>query len=186
MWLKQRSRTPRYEPADNTMSKPARTLLLFVLAISTVGCDRVTKHFAKASLDRTAVRSFFGDTVRLEYAENRGGFLSMGADWPRPFRTVIFGAGTGVVLLALLITAIQFRSRTSYLVGACLAAAGGASNLFDRFTQHAVVDFLNVGLGNHLRTGIFNVADVAILFGMGVMMFSLSRSGYRLSQDCST
>lgn len=43
--------------------------------------------------------------------------------------------------------------------------SGGASNLFDRATNDgAVVDFLNVGVGP-VRTGIFNIADMAILLG---------------------
>jgi signal peptidase II len=41
---------------------------------------------------------------------------------------------------------------------------GGASNLIDRAARGHVVDFLNVGLGS-LRTGIFNVADIAVLLG---------------------
>jgi signal peptidase II len=42
---------------------------------------------------------------------------------------------------------------------------GGIGNLIDRaLHQGAVVDFMNVGLGN-LRTGIFNVADVALTGG---------------------
>jgi hypothetical protein len=35
----------------------------------------------------------------------------------------------------------------------------------------SVIDFMNVGLGS-LRTGIFNVADVAILGGLGFLLFA--------------
>jgi signal peptidase II len=51
---------------------------------------------------------------------------------------------------------------------------GSASNLIDRILHGSVIDFLNIGLGN-LRTGIFNVADVAIFFGIALLMFSLPR-----------
>ncbi|MGH7186149.1 MAG: signal peptidase II, partial [Pseudomonadota bacterium] len=37
-----------------------------------------------------------------------------------------------------------------------------------------VIDFLNVGLGP-FRTGIFNVADVAIMAGVAILLFE----GYR-------
>jgi signal peptidase II len=50
------------------------------------------------------------------------------------------------------------------LVGACLFVAGGISNLADRVIRGSVVDFMNVGVGP-LRTGIFNVADLAIMAG---------------------
>jgi signal peptidase II len=159
-----------------TVNKTTRSLLLLLLITTTVGCDRVTKNLAQTSLNGATTRSLFGDIVRLEYAENIGGFLSIGVNLGHDLRTAIFSVGTGLILLALLITAIQFRRRTSYLVGACLALSGGASNLLDRIMRDAVIDFMNVGLGDHLRTGIFNVADVAILLGISAMMFSLCQS----------
>ena len=43
---------------------------------------------------------------------------------------------------------------------------GGVGNLIDRVLfENGVIDFLNVGIGN-LRTGIFNVADMAIMTGV--------------------
>jgi len=53
-----------------------------------------------------------------------------------------------------------------------LFIGGGASNLIDRLVyKGAVIDFLNIGIGN-LRTGVFNVADVAIVAGAGLMILS--------------
>jgi signal peptidase II len=49
---------------------------------STIGCDRVTKHMAAALLADKPPQSFLADSVRLEYAENAGGFLSLGAGLP--------------------------------------------------------------------------------------------------------
>jgi signal peptidase II len=47
--------------------------------------------------------------------------------------------------------------------------AGGASNLIDRIYRGSVIDFMNVGIGG-LRTGIFNVADLAIMLGMALLI----------------
>jgi signal peptidase II len=57
------------------------------------------------------------------------------------------------------------------LVGLSLVWAGGASNWVDRMARGSVVDFLNVGFGA-LRTGIFNVADVAIMLGACILVFT--------------
>jgi len=46
-----------------------------------------------------------------------------------------------------------------------MAWAGGVSNLVDRLRHDKVSDFLNVGVGR-LRTGIFNVADMAIVLAL--------------------
>lgn len=52
-------------------------------------------------------RSYLGDTVRLEYAENPGGFLSLGANLAPVTRTAFFTVITGLMLLALIIFAVR-------------------------------------------------------------------------------
>jgi signal peptidase II len=39
------------------------------------------------------------------------------------------------------------------------------------FHQGSVVDFMNMGIGP-LRTGVFNVADVAIMVGIGLLLLA--------------
>jgi len=52
---------------------------------------------------------------------------------------------------------------------------GGLSNLVDRIAYDGhVVDFLNIGIGS-LRTGIFNVADMAITAGALLLAFDSFR-----------
>jgi signal peptidase II len=114
------------------------------------------------------------DTIRLEYVENTGGFLSLGASLPSSARTTLFTLGTGVMLFTLVGAAVRFRWRGWLLIGASLVVAGGASNWVDRLVQGSVVDFLNIGVGR-LRTGIFNVADMAIMLGAAVLLFAHRR-----------
>ncbi|HWO14092.1 MAG TPA: signal peptidase II, partial [Polyangiaceae bacterium] len=61
-----------------------------------------------------------------------------------------------------------------------LVAAGGAGNLVDRVVRDGrVIDFMNLGLGP-VRTGIFNVADVQIMVGLGLLL--LGRRGLNASR----
>ncbi|NOU23715.1 MAG: signal peptidase II, partial [Methyloglobulus sp.] len=50
-----------------------------------------------------------------------------------------------------------------------LLLAGGAGNLIDRVMCGYVVDFMNIGVGS-LRTGIFNVADIAVSVGVLILI----------------
>ena len=43
--------------------------------------------------------------------------------------------------------------------------------MVDRVVRGSVIDFMNVGVGP-LRTGIFNVADMAILAGVAIFVFT--------------
>ena len=148
-----------------------KRVALLVLIAMTVGCDRVSKHFAARELAGEPRQSFLADTVRLEYAENTGAFLSLGETWHPTIRTAVFTVGTGLVLCWMVAAAFRFRLSGPALVGLAFYFAGGASNLVDRVMRGSVIDFMNVGVGP-LRTGIFNVADMAILFGVGIFLFT--------------
>jgi signal peptidase II len=144
---------------------------LLLLVVATIGCDRVTKHLATENLAGEPARSFLADTIRLTYAENTGGFLSLGAEMPPALRTAVFTVATGAVLVLLAIVAWRQRGSAWHAAAFSLFIAGGVSNWFDRISNGRVIDFLNVGVG-WLRTGVFNVADVAIMIGVAVFVLA--------------
>jgi signal peptidase II len=146
------------------MTRGRRQAVMLILALLTVGCDRVTKHLAVATLRGLPRQSFLGDTLRLEIADNPGAFLSLGAELPPAVRTLLFTIGTGIILAGLAVVGLRRRLPARVALGLAIAWAGGVSNLLDRATRGSVIDFLNVGIGP-VRSGIFNVADVAILAG---------------------
>lgn len=152
-----------------------KSLALLLLVVTTIGCDRVTKHLATENLAGTPAQSFLADTFRLTYAENTGGFLSLGADMPRALRTGVFTVATGAILLVLGVIAWRYRDSVGHAAAFSLFMAGGVSNWFDRVNDGRVVDFMNVGIG-WLRTGIFNVADVAIMLGVALFVFAELRT----------
>ncbi len=157
------------------MRERAFKLAVLGIVLATIGCDRATKRLAVEHLADQPARRFLADTVRLQFIENRGGFLGLGSELPERTRSGLFVLGTGLLLLAVLAWGIRSRARGPAFAGLALLWAGGVSNLFDRVARGSVVDFLNIGVGP-LRTGIFNVADVAIMAGCALL---LVRSGAR-------
>jgi signal peptidase II len=151
-------------------------IVLLIAIGATIGCDRVTKYVAATTLADAPARSFLADTFRLEYVENTGAFLGLGADWPLPIRRAVFAVANAFLLVALSVLAMRGRWSGRALCGVALFVAGGASNLVDRLAHGAVIDFMNVGIGP-LRTGIFNVADMAIMLGAGILVLEGYRSG---------
>lgn len=130
--------------------------------------DQISKIWAMQTLRFAPSVSWLGDLFRLTYAENSGAFLSLGADWP-PLARFVMMVGVNAVLLTCLaaVLLVQPKIAWRWKLGWGLVLAGGVGNLIDRLLyQGHVIDFLNVGLGN-LRTGIFNVADMYITFGIG-------------------
>ena len=143
-----------------------RFLAVILTLLACVGCDQVSKSAARAWLASGVRESFLGDSLRLQLVENPGSFLSLGASLPEHIRFTLFTVAVAVVLLGL-ISASLFSGRLGFwrVIALALVAGGGCSNLLDRLTFGGrVTDFLNVGIGS-FRTGIFNVADMAILLG---------------------
>ena len=136
---------------------------VFLIIFLCVAVDQATKWVAKKYLAPDHLISFFGDTFRFQYAENTGAFLSLGASLPDHWRHLVFTVLVGIFLLALLAYLIFSGSLPRFYRGCLsLVCGGGLSNLIDRIAYDGrVVDFLNIGVGP-IRTGIFNVADMAI------------------------
>jgi signal peptidase II len=131
-----------------------------------VGCDQVSKSAARAFLEAGVTQSLLADSLRLQLVENPGSFLSLGASLPESVRFALLTAAVAVLLMGL-VGAALFSSRLGPkgFIGLALVAGGGIGNLIDRLIHDGrVTDFLNIGIGP-LRTGIFNLADIAILAG---------------------
>jgi len=141
----------------------AGKVLALALLLLTIGCDRITKQAARINLMGAPTQSY-----QLEYTENNGAFLSLGSRLPEWARTMLLRVGVGLALAALVFMVLKHRWSGAALAGASLTVAGGVSNLLDRILRGSVVDFMSVGIGP-IRTGIFNVADVAIVVG-GVLL----------------
>ena len=153
-----------------------RVALLLAMA-ATIGCDRITKQIATEVLAGTPARSFLAGAIRLEYAENAGAFLGLGATWPASVRAAVFALATFVGLAVVTALWRRLGHTPAAVFGLALFAAGSLSNLVDRAAYGSVVDFLNVGIGP-VRTGIFNVADVAIVAGAALVV-AFGRVGTR-------
>jgi signal peptidase II len=121
--------------------------------------------------------SLLADSLRLQLTENPGSFLSLGASLPQQLRFALFTAVVAALLIGLVCAALFARRlSTARFVALALIAGGGISNLIDRLLYDGrVTDFLNVGIGS-LRTGIFNIADMAILGGALLMIFKRGAS----------
>jgi signal peptidase II len=155
------------------MQSISRIIVVVVTLCCCVGCDQVSKSAARAMLVSGVTESLFADSLRLQLVQNPGSFLSLGASLPEHLRFILFTA-VAAILLAGLVYASLFARRLgpARFIALGLVAGGGISNLIDRlFYDGRVTDFLNVGIGS-FRTGIFNLADMAILAGALLLILS--------------
>lgn len=136
-----------------------------MVLLLTVACDQATKRVAQSSFTDVIPYSLVGGGVELLYSENSGAFLGLGSRFHQTTRFWLFTVGVGLLLLVFVAKLLRARHLPE-LLGWSLVIGGGASNLIDRVLRDGrVIDFLRVGVGD-LRTGIFNLADFAIITGL--------------------
>ena len=156
-----------------------RFLLLVSVCLVNIGCDQITKHYFKNRVSPGSAIHVVKDFFIITYAENDGGFLSLGAGLPSPVKTVLL-VWTPVIfiILAFVYLFSNYVLRPSLnlfsFISLTSVIAGGVSNLADRFAHGAVFDFMVFGVSS-LRTGVVNAADLSITFGAIIFAISLRK-----------
>ena len=138
-----------------------------------IGCDQISKSIVRQRIEENADIKFASNHITLTKVENTGAFLSLGASMSTPLKWVFLNR---VPLLALL-SGIVFLfvktnlSKVSRLGLGCIMG-GGIGNIYDRLAYGSVTDFLHIDFGL-FQTGIFNLADVSIMMGVGLLAMEL-------------
>ena len=142
-----------------------------------MGCDQATKQLAIDRLEGAPPISLAGDAIRLELAgEHRRVPEPRRAPSRRRWQRARLRRVRPRVPAAWSARSSCARGTVSAsaLAALGLVVGGGLGNWLDRVRgAGAVTDFVSLGVGG-LRTGIFNVADVAIV--AGVVLLALVRS----------
>ena len=148
--------------------------------------DFFTKIYAVAFIKGKPPVYYLYDTIMIYYAENSGAFLSMGSQWPLFIKYILLVIIPLLVCLYGIYYCLFKEENIIRLVLIMSIVAGGLGNLVDRlFNNFVVVDFLNFGIGS-LRTGILNVADMSVTFGVLFLVFYEMRYGKRKGADNNT
>jgi signal peptidase II len=142
--------------------------ILLVIAV----VDVITKAAAeRLLLPRGIPHEVLGNTLRFTLVYNPGAAFGLNLG---PQSRWIFAALT---LVALVILGRLYRTtrpaHATRVVALALVCAGAIGNLFDRMRSFfGVVDFIDVGVGD-ARWPTFNVADMAVSVGAGLLAWVL-------------
>ena len=150
----------------------SRLPTIALILSATLASDQATKMVARRLLMNSPASEYLGGILRIQFAENTGAFLSLGAGMDEHSRFLMFTAAVGVFLVGATFVLLRKKQMDRWTTaGLTLLIAGGLGNLIDRLIYGHVTDFLNVGIGP-VRTGIFNVADMAIVLGVILLFFA--------------
>lgn len=138
--------------------------------------DQATKAWAVRRLRFSESITVINDFFNFAYAENTGVAFSLFNNHGDTGRLVL----SGLAFLAAILVLYYFwktpRSDDRMLGALSLLLAGILGNVVDRVRLGYVVDFIDFQFGNwHYPT--FNIADVAICTGAGLLILDMFLSG---------
>ena len=161
----------------------SRYWIAALVGFAIVLLDRLTKQWISAYFTGSAPHGVlgspsvevWGDAVRFTYVKNPGMVFGLLSRSDFPYRGAIVAALSVVAILILVWSFARVREpRKIMVVGLALVLGGAIGNLVDRIRLGYVIDFVDVSL-YFARWPVFNVADAAIVVGVGLLAFELRR-----------
>jgi signal peptidase II len=156
---------------EATQRKRHRLSIAFLFFVALNVADQLSKQWARTTLQPFTELTYFGGLVRLHHSENPGAFLSLGAQLGAQMRLGIFTLLVCVFLVwaTWMLVKKSAGANWAFVLGWALLISGGVGNVIDRVWKSTVTDFMVMGWGN-LQTGVFNIADMAIMLGIIVVL----------------
>jgi len=152
-------------------------VFLGIVTVVTLAADLGTKIWAERRFDKAVGAErhldLMKDTVVFRLAKNPGGAWGLLGNESPSLRITFFVAislvAVGFILSLYRRTTLEQKALTW---GLPLVLGGALGNLVDRIRYGHVIDFIEVHLGSY-QWPTFNVADIAIVVGVGLMAIDM-------------
>jgi signal peptidase II len=139
--------------------------------------EKVARFYTYRHLERMAREPYevWSGFWRMTYAENPGSAFGLFGTLPPQLRFAFF---TLVTVAAVAYTVGAYRrlrpDQRSRQVALALVLSGAVGNFIDRLARRYVVDFIDWGTRD-LRWPTFNLADVFVVVGVGLVLLTDGR-----------
>ena len=145
-----------------------RKVSIFISILLLIALDQAVKWYVVKEIPLGGMRRFIPKVVSLTYLKNSGAAFSMleNQQW---FFTIITLIAMGAAFVYLY---RNIKGSIWLLLGLTLIISGGIGNFIDRLRQGFVVDMFHLDFMNF---AIFNVADIYLTIGVGLLLIYLLR-----------
>ena len=149
-------------------------LILLALSGAIVALDQAVKMYVHTEFRLGESVMVIPDFFNLTYVRNPGAAFGFLRDSPETFRTIFFLSVPPAVMMIILAMLYTTPNENKLQTFALSCVFGGAiGNYIDRVRFGYVVDFLDFHFKNLYTYPAFNVADIAIVTGVGFILLEL-------------
>ena len=145
-----------------------RKVSILISILLLIALDQAVKWYVVKAIPLGGMRTFIPKVVSLTYLKNSGAAFSMleNQQWFFAIITLIAMGAAFVYLYR------HIKGSIWLLLGLTLIVSGGIGNFIDRVRQGFVVDMFHLDFMNF---AIFNVADIYLTIGVGLLLIYLLR-----------
>ncbi|MBU4532876.1 MAG: signal peptidase II [Eubacteriales bacterium] len=140
-------------------------LRFWALVIAVLAADQITKQIVVQQLTPGTPYPVVEGVLNLTYILNPGGAFGFLASLELLLLAVT------LLVVAVIVTLHLAIIRSGYGLPVALLLGGAIGNLVDRLRLGAVIDFIDFGFWP-----VFNVADIAIVVGIALLVYRVIRS----------
>jgi len=139
--------------------------LYYIAILALIGLDWLTKYWIQTSMALNDTIPVIDGIFHITYIHNYGAAFSI-LEGKQSFLLIVTGIAMAAILGYMVVTQVKKKSHPLELWSLALILAGGIGNFIDRVRFGYVVDFFDFRIWP-----IFNVADIAVCCGCGLLIF---------------
>lgn len=151
-------------------------ILLAVISGALIALDQVVKSYIHTHYQLGESVAVIQDFFNLTYVRNFGAAFGFLAESHPAFREIFFLAMPPFAVLIILLILRGVKDSDIWQIVALSSVFGGAiGNYIDRVRFRYVIDFLDFHWYSKYSWPAFNIADMAIVGGVGVLLLLMSK-----------
>lgn len=139
--------------------------MYYIAILALIGLDWLTKYWIQTSMALNDTIPVIDGIFHITYIHNYGAAFSI-LQGKQSFLLIVTGIAMTAILAYMVIGQIRKKAAPMELWSLALILAGGIGNFIDRVRFGYVVDFFDFRIWP-----IFNVADIAVCCGCGLLVF---------------
>lgn len=150
-------------------------ILLLLISCITIVLDQVTKIYIHSRFQLSESVIVIKDFFNLTYVRNYGAAFGFLAESHPTFREIFFLSMPPIAIIIIMTILRSVKDNDFLQISALSLICGGAlGNYIDRLKYRYVIDFLDFHIFNKYSYPAFNIADSAIVCGVGILILVMT------------
>ncbi len=149
-------------------------LLLITISCVFVALDQLTKLYVHTQFQLHESRVVIENFFHITYVRNFGAAFGFLSQTPPVFREIFFLVMPPIACLIIFYILREIEDTdTRQILSLSSIFAGAVGNYLDRLQFRYVIDFLDFHFYGRYSWPAFNIADMAIVVGVGFLMYAM-------------